>query len=162
MNSFDVTRQVISPIETIGVTVYQEDKKSQENKKYQKDLHIRKKFIMRKCRTYLSYIKYFEQARMEYFKESGLYDELYNNDYNLVITEMNCQIRSRVRYGEIIEVLMRTRNIDNSCINLEYEIIDSTSSKIIFTGNVEFMLMDNKNFNYITIPPNIRQGLYEF
>lgn len=127
-----------------------------------KKFHFQKPFKMRKCKTYLSYLKYFDQARMEYFEELGLVHELYSSDFNLVNTEMNCQIRSEIKYGENIEVLIRTKDIEESRINLEYVIINSKTRDIIVVGNVGLMLMNKRDLNNITIPHNVRKTLYDY
>ena len=72
----------------------------------------------------VSYFIYYEQARLDYFRELNVMEDLLSgNDMYVVTADLYCQFLGEVYYGEELEVKLRTTKIGNTSFDLEYGLI---------------------------------------
>ncbi len=96
---------------------------------------------------YANYLKYFEEARTEFFLSRGI--ELTGGDFFFVVKSLNISYRRPARYGQVIEVktdLVQVKNASllfNQTVELENIILVSAETKIACI---------NKNFQASLIP----------
>lgn len=86
----------------------------------------------------VSYFTYFEQARIDYFENLEIFEQLNirksllaePNDNIVVTANLECHYLSELLYGQNIDTYVRTARLGNSSFDLEYAIVDDKNNLI--------------------------------
>ena len=107
---------------------------------------------------YANYLKYFEEARTEYFEERGIsIRELVENDILFVVTKQEVEYLKSAKYGDIIDIETEIVNISGARIVFEYKIKDQKGFVIV--NGKTILGCVNKELKPRLIPREIRDVL---
>ena len=106
---------------------------------------------------YSNYLIWFEIARTEFFRASGLIYKQIEDEENiyLPVVESHCVYKAPVKYDDLITIKTRVSEIGRCRLTFEYEIMnDGRSATTGYTKHV-FINADRKP---VEIPPRIREA----
>ncbi|SHN64664.1 acyl-CoA thioesterase [Desulfovibrio litoralis] len=84
---------------------------------------------------YAEYLHYFERARNELIRNSGLsYKECELRGLFLPVREANCRYRSSARYDDLLQIRVGISEWNKASLKFIYEIYDETKTKLLATG----------------------------
>lgn len=110
------------------------------------------------------YLTFFEQARVEYFKNFPEIDfRNYDPKKNLsiILAEAKCTFKSPAYLDETLLVFIRTVKIGKSSFKLEYLIEEENSKRHIATGETIMVYYDYANQCSVVIPPELKKRFTE-
>lgn len=110
-----------------------------------------------------NYIRYFEEARVEYLRAAGWdLTELMNKGIVFPIVEVEAKYKESARYDEIILIHTCMRNVDQVKLEIEYEAVSEKTGHILATGRTVNTFTDTKTGRIVRLPKEKVAGLVEF
>lgn len=110
------------------------------------------------------YLTFFEQARIEYFKnfpeiDFRNYDPKKN--FSVILAEAKCTFKSPAYLDETLLVYVRAVKMGRSSFKLEYLIQEENSKREIATGETIMVYYDYAQQRSVVIPPELRKRFEE-
>ena len=82
-----------------------------------------------------NYLKWFEEARVEYMREGGVcLNDLLNEGIVFPIVEIHVKYLKSARYDDIVLVKTYLREADRAKLVFEYEVVREATGEILTTG----------------------------
>lgn len=106
------------------------------------------------------YFTYMEQARMAYFKKLGLLDFTqleYPPKESVILASIQCDFKSPAYLGEFLEVRIRVAKLGKSSFEMEYEIVETTSERLVATGQSSQVYFDYQTQKSRPLTPEIKE-----
>ena len=101
---------------------------------------------------YANYLAWFEAARTEYFRALGFpYTECEKQGYFLPVVEAGIKYRGTSTYDDLVIVRTSVAEIGGSSIRFEYQVFESTRTKILTTGFTTHVFVD-KSMKPVRVP----------
>jgi acyl-CoA thioester hydrolase len=109
------------------------------------------------------YLTYFEQARIYYLIQLGLFsrDQSFM-EVGVIIADVHVTYHATTHYGDSIKVGVRTVKIGNKSITTEQCVMDANTGKVTATGTVVLVTFDYEGLKPIPVPAEWRQKISEF
>lgn len=104
-----------------------------------------------------SYLIYFEEGRVEYFKAMNLYD----TNLSVVTGDIYCRYHSEAFALEELEIGVRTTKIGTKSFMLEYCLLRIEDKKLIASGWGTIVAINSKTKKTETIPEIMRARISE-
>lgn len=83
-----------------------------------------------------NYIRWFESARIWYMHEIGVdYRQMEESGIISPVLEIECQYRSMVRFGDIVEIVPKIEQYNGIKLSISYTIIDHQTKEVRTTGS---------------------------
>ncbi|GAB6991690.1 acyl-CoA thioesterase [Paenibacillus pini] len=108
----------------------------------------------------VSYFMYFEQGRIEYFENIGLFDEIFGEEQIAVVADLECQYLAQMYRSDKVVLHVRVAKIGRSSLDVEYAIIASDMLKAAGRGAI--VLIDKKSGKSTPIPDDVREAIASF
>ena len=109
------------------------------------------------------FLTYFEQARVHYFTQLGLFSKDQSfMDIGVIIADIHIRYRAPVLWGMPVKVGVRTAKIGGKSITLEQSIVHETSGQLYADGTVVMVTFDYRNHKTMSVPENWREKLTQF
>lgn len=106
---------------------------------------------------YANYLKYFEEARTQYFEEKGVFTEkLLEQKIAFVVAKAEIEYKKPVRYKDTIEILTDIENIGYTSISFVQSVI---KDRILCCRAKILLVCVNDNMKPIKIPEEVRLAL---
>lgn len=105
---------------------------------------------------YGTYMRLFEIGRTEFMRSiQGLtYRELEQNGIRLPVVELNARYKNSARYDDLVVIETFLREVNRACISFQYEIMDSSSDKLLVKGYTKHAATD-KEGRLIRMPDSL-------
>lgn len=82
-----------------------------------------------------NYLRYFEEARVEYLREGKLdLTELMDEGIVFPIVEVDVKYHQSARYDEVLLIKTYLRKVDRARLVFEYEVVSEKSGALLTTG----------------------------
>jgi acyl-CoA thioester hydrolase len=109
------------------------------------------------------HLTYFEQARIQYLIELGLFtkDQSFMN-IGVIIADVHITYFEPIYFGQNIKVGVHTAKIGNKSMTWEQNIVDADSGKELAKGEVIIVTYDYKEEKTISIPQEWKERIIEF
>lgn len=109
------------------------------------------------------YLTYFEQARVHYLIELGLFstDQSFM-DLGLIVADIHIKYNAPTHFGDEIKVGVRTAKIGNKSITIEHTIIDVKTGQEKACGEVVTVMYDYRTQKTIPVPDEWRKTITKF
>ena len=109
------------------------------------------------------HLTYFEQARVAYMIELGLFtkDQSFMN-ISMIIADVRITYFEPIYFGQTIKVGVHTSKFGNKSMTWEQNIIDSANEKVFAKGEIVIVTYDYKEEKTIPIPQEWRDKIVEF
>ncbi len=106
-----------------------------------------------------NYIKYFEMAREELFREAGLpYSELEKSGVMMPIVDVAVEYKFPAHYDEVLNVAVRVAEPPRSRIRVEY-VITNANGEVNVTGSTTLAFIDSATRRPCRPPTALRKSL---
>jgi acyl-CoA thioester hydrolase len=109
------------------------------------------------------YLTYFEQARVYYLIQLGLFtkDQSFM-DIGLIIADIHIKYNTPTHYGDEIKTGVRTAKIGNKSMIIEQAVIDATTGEIRAMGEIVSVAFDYRVKKTIPVPEEWRETITKF
>ncbi len=108
------------------------------------------------------FLSYFEQARMQYLVELGLWDGKAFLDLGLIVADVHVTYHAPLYLGQEIRVGIRVSRLGNKSLDFAYQIEDQQSGKVAASCETVMVAYDYHTNNSIPIPPRWREKITAF
>ncbi len=106
------------------------------------------------------YFTYFEQGRLEYFKnfpELDFRSQQGVPETSVILASISCDFKSPAFLDEILIVKLRTREIKRSSFVMEYEMAEEKTGRLVATGESVLVFFDYVQSKSLAIPDEVRK-----
>jgi acyl-CoA thioester hydrolase len=109
------------------------------------------------------HLTYFEQARVHYFIELGLFsrDQSFM-EIGVVIADIHIAYRAAIHYDDNIKVGVKTVKIGNKSITAEQCVMNTDTGEIMSSGTVVMVTYDYKDLKSIPVSDDWKKKISEF
>jgi len=109
------------------------------------------------------YLTYFEQARLAYWIQMGLFtkDQSFM-ELGIILADVHITFLEPVYYGQNIKVGVRVSKLGNKSMAWEQNIVDADTGKELAKGEVIVVAYDYKEERTIPIPQEWREKISTF
>ncbi len=90
------------------------------------------------------YFRYLETARIEYFREIALMDEIQNTGIGPVLGETSCRYKLPVTYPDTLYVGSRVSELKDDRFTMEYEIVSKKLGAVTSSGTAKVVMFNFK------------------
>ena len=111
---------------------------------------------------YSNYLKWFEIGRTELLRDYGFdYADFEKQGLIAPVVEVHCIYKHPAQYNDEIIIKTKIRNIGNSSIEFQYEIIKKKGNKLLAEGYTVNVFVEKKTINSVPIPKELRSKIEE-
>lgn len=109
------------------------------------------------------YLTYFEQARIYYFAQLGLFNIGQSfMDIGVIMADVHLTYHAPVHFGTPINIGVRTSRLGNKSMTVEQAVNETASGKQLSSGEVVLVAYDYYKEVTIPIPADWRKVISEF
>ena len=108
------------------------------------------------------YLTYFEEARVAYCKQLGIFVELTKSPISFIILDNYCKYEVPLRVLEAIDVFVRIAELKSKSFQFQYKIVLADSERIVATGYSTAVAYDYSKRQTIPIPDEVRKKIKDF
>lgn len=108
------------------------------------------------------YMSYFEQARVEYVRNLGLWASDSFMDFGIILAEARITFLSPVTYGMALRAGVRVSRLGNKSMAMEYRLEEGLNEAALCTGSSVLVAYDYHSKETIPIPEHWRQVIRQF
>ena len=109
------------------------------------------------------YLTYFEQARVYYLIQLGLFSKDQSfMEIGVIIADIHISYYAPTHYGDNIKVGVKTVKLGGKSIVLEQCVMDADTGKIMASGKVVMVTFDYKDLKSIPVPVEWKKKFSEF
>ena len=110
-----------------------------------------------------SYLTFFEQARIQYLRHLGMFDEGQSfMDIGVILADVHIAYKKPVEWGTPVKVGVRTMKIGNKSTTVEQTIVHAERGEVFAIGEVVMVTYDYHMGKSIPIPPEWREKVSKF
>lgn len=106
----------------------------------------------------IMFFKYFETARIQYFEEIGLIENMKKTNIGPILAHTSCKFIKPITYPDTIAVGASVKSIGNTSFIMEFT-INSKKNKLSATGDAVMVVIDYNKGLKTSIPENILQAI---
>lgn len=110
------------------------------------------------------YITYIEQARVDYFKDfPGINFQAPQESvkHSMILAKVSCDYKSPAYMDEDIHVKIRTSKLGRSSFEMEYELVEEKTGRVIATALTVGVMYDYEAKKTCPIPEDFRKKFSE-
>ena len=108
------------------------------------------------------YLTYFEQGRIAYIANLGLWDRLHFSDIGIILADIHVTFRAPVLFGQKIQVGARVTRLGNKSLTMEYRLEEIASAQELACGSSALVTYDYRTAATIPIPDHWRQAISSY
>lgn len=109
------------------------------------------------------YLTYFEQARVMYFKQLGLFDpDRPFTEIGVIIADIHITYHAPLLWGAPVKVGVRTAKIGSKSLTVEQCVMEDVTKKLYASGTVILVTYDYHSHRTIPVPEEWRKIIAQF
>jgi acyl-CoA thioester hydrolase len=109
------------------------------------------------------YLTYFEQARIRYFEQLGLFSKDQSfMDIGVIVADIHIKYLAPVRLGAAVQVGVRTESIGNKSITLRQTLAEERTGRLYADGTVVLVAYDYHAHKTMPVLEDCRHKLMEY
>ena len=109
------------------------------------------------------YLTYFEQARLKYFLELGLFDpDRSFQEIGVIIADIHIAFHAPVLWGAPVKVGVRIAKVGSKSLTVEQCVTDETAGQTYASGTVILVAYDYHDHKTIPVPDEWREKVAQF
>ncbi|MEZ9232223.1 acyl-CoA thioesterase [Vibrio amylolyticus] len=105
------------------------------------------------------YFRYFETARLDYFKEIHLLVNIAQSQIGPVLGETQCRYKLPITYPDTLLVGSKVIDVQSDRFTMEYKIVSKKLNKVSTIGQATCVMFDFKNNTKADLPEEIRLAI---
>lgn len=102
-------------------------------------------------------LTYMEQARIEYIRQSGLWDGDSFQDIGIILADAQVTFHAPILYAQSVHVGVRVARLGNKSMTMEYRIEEPNTGRSFASGSTVIVTYDYHTERTIPIPDRWRQ-----
>jgi acyl-CoA thioester hydrolase len=106
------------------------------------------------------YATYFEIARFGYWREALAYGD--EHPFSFIIARIECNFRSQVRPGELIDVQARVSGVGRTSFTFEYRVLAAADGRLVADGSSVQVMFDYETQRSLPVPAELRARASSF
>lgn len=91
------------------------------------------------------YFRYFETARIDYFRHIQLMEDIAITQIGPVLSETQCRYKIPVTFPDTLLVGSRVSDVQADRFSMEYQVVSKKLGKVTTTGSATVVMFDFKN-----------------
>lgn len=109
------------------------------------------------------YLTYFEQARLQYLVELGLFgkDQSFM-DIGIILADIHITFHAPVHWGDPVKVGVRTSKIGNKSMAMEQALINAETGELLSSGTVICVAYDYMKQETMPVPDAWREKINQY
>ncbi|MBN2119359.1 MAG: acyl-CoA thioesterase [Anaerolineales bacterium] len=109
------------------------------------------------------HLTYFEQARVAYMIELGLFtkDQSFMK-IGVIVADVHITYLAPIYFGQNIKIGVRTAKIGNKSMTWEQNVMDADSGRELSTGELVIVTYDYETGKTISVPQEWRESIVQF
>jgi acyl-CoA thioester hydrolase len=107
------------------------------------------------------YFKYFESARIAYFDEVGVNDEMKRSNIGPILASTQCRFKAPLTYPDNISIATRVTEISDDRFTMKYYVKSHNSGRIAAEGEGLIVFYDYNNNCKHAIPEQLKERIME-
>ncbi len=111
--------------------------------------------------NHIMYLRYFENARVEFLKDLNLWNPEEKSNFGPVIAKLEVEYLKQVRYPEFLDVTIGILNLTSRSFVIGCTMWNQ-KNEIVFTGKGNFFWINFSTNKILTLPEEIRNKLEKF
>ena len=109
------------------------------------------------------YLTYFEQARIYYLIQLGLFSKDQSfMEVGIIIADIHITFHATTHYGDDLKIGVKTTRIGNKSLTVEQCVMDSKTGNVTASGTVVMVTFDYEGLKTIPVPDEWKQNICEF
>jgi len=109
------------------------------------------------------YLTYFEQARVSYLTELGLFSKGQSfSELGVIIADIHIQFQAPVFWGDPLKAGVRTVRIGRKSLTIEQCLVDAVSGKLYAVGTVVLVAYDYARHETTAVPEAWRRKITDY
>jgi acyl-CoA thioester hydrolase len=110
-----------------------------------------------------SYLTFFEQARIQYLRHLGMFNEGQSfMDMGVILADVHIAYKKPVEWGTPVKVGVRTTKIGNKSTTVEQTVVHAETGELFAIGEVVMVTYDYRTGKPIPIPQDWREIVSKF
>ena len=105
------------------------------------------------------YFKYFENARIKYFEDTGILKLMKENNIGPIMAQADCQFIKPIKYPDLIEVKAKVSLIKNSSFIIDYELFSQSLNDLAASGSSVIVMVDYNTGKKVAVPEKIKSNI---
>jgi acyl-CoA thioester hydrolase len=102
------------------------------------------------------YFRYFENARLEYFKQMGWFEYEAKTGIGPILAETSARFRRALTYPDDIAIGARVVDVQEDRFSLEHAIVSSAQGRVVTLGTGLVVAYDYRNGSKAALPEELR------
>lgn len=107
----------------------------------------------------VNFFRYFESARVNYFDEVQLLEQMKLTGIGAVVGSTDCRYFLPIKYPDSIWVGSRISKMSATSFIMEYEIVSQTKMKTCAKGSAKMVMFDFNKNQKVAIPEQLRNAI---
>lgn len=108
-----------------------------------------------------NYIKYFENARIEWLRDAGVsYKDMENSGVMLPVVNINTNFKKPAKYDDLLTIKTAVKQPPNVKIIFTYEVYNQ-AQELLTTGETTLVFVDMKKNKPIRCPQHILEAILQ-
>ncbi|MGV3001462.1 acyl-CoA thioesterase [Vibrio sp.] len=103
----------------------------------------------------VTYFRYFETARIDYFKHIDLMENIAITQVGPVVAETNCRYKIPVTFPDTLLVGTKITDLQDDRFTMKYQIVSKKFNKVTTLGSATIMMFDFKTNQKVNLTPEI-------
>jgi acyl-CoA thioester hydrolase len=105
------------------------------------------------------YFRYFENARIAYFKKLDIMHRLASDNMVIVVRDQDCRYKAPLKYPDTITVGISAVSIEPDRLTFKYDIISHQSKLITATGTSTMVIVSNSTGAKTNMPDDVAEEI---
>jgi acyl-CoA thioester hydrolase len=105
------------------------------------------------------YFRYFESARLEYFKRIKLLVNIAQSQVGPVLGETSCRYKLPITYPDTLVIGSKIIDLQEDRFTMEYQIVSKKLGKVSTIGKATCVMFDFKNNTKTNLPDEVKQAI---
>jgi len=107
------------------------------------------------------YFRYFESARLEYFKRIKLLVNIAQSQVGPVLGETSCRYKLPITYPDTLVIGSKIVDLQEDRFTMEYQIVSKKLGKVSTIGKATCVMFDFKNNTKTNLPDEVKQAILD-
>lgn len=107
------------------------------------------------------YFRYFETARIDYFKQINLMENMAQTQIGPVLGETSCRYKLPVTFPDTLLIGSKITDLQNDRFTMKYQVVSKKYNKITTLGSATVVMFDFKTSQKAKLPPEVMKVIEE-
>ncbi|MFV0574431.1 MAG: acyl-CoA thioesterase [Vibrio sp.] len=107
------------------------------------------------------YFRYFETARIDYFKHINLMENIAITQVGPVISETSCRYKIPVTFPDTLFIGTKITDLQNDRFTMKYQIVSKKLNKVTTLGSATVVMFDFKNNQKANLTPEVLATIHQ-